>query len=76
MEIEFTPDSIEEIAAEASKRHTGARGLKSILEEIMLNMMYEIPSKKDVSKILITADVIKKKVNPLTLREEEEEKSA
>jgi ATP-dependent Clp protease ATP-binding subunit ClpX len=46
------------------------------LEEIMLNMMYEIPSKKEVSKILITADVIKKKINPLTLREAEEEKSA
>jgi ATP-dependent Clp protease ATP-binding subunit ClpX len=76
VEIEFIPDSIEEIAAEASKRHTGARGLKSILEEIMLNMMYEIPSKKEVSKILITADVIKKKINPLTLREAEEEKSA
>lgn len=76
--LEFTPDSINEIANEAFKRHIGARGLRSILEGIMLNLMYEIPSREDVSKILITGDVIGKKVNPLLLREtdKEEEKSA
>ena len=44
----------------------------------MLDLMYEIPSRDDISKILLTADVIRKKVNPLTLREsgKEEEKSA
>jgi len=76
--LEFTPDSINEIANEAFKRHIGARGLRSILEAIMLNLMYEIPSREDVSKILITGDVIGKKVNTLLLREtdKEEEKSA
>ena len=76
--LEFTPDSINEIANEAFKRHIGARGLRSILEGIMLNLMYEIPSREDVSKILITGDVIGKKVNPLLLREtdKKEEKSA
>ncbi len=76
--LEFTPDSINEIANEAFKRHIGARGLRSILEGIMLNLMYEVPSREDVSKILITGDVIGKKVNPLLLREtdKEEEKSA
>ncbi len=77
VEIEFTPDSLDEISSEAVKRHTGARGLKSILEGVMLNLMYEIPSRDDISKILITGDVIREKVNPLTLREaNEEEKSA
>jgi ATP-dependent Clp protease ATP-binding subunit ClpX len=78
VEIEFKPDSFEEIAEEAIKKHTGARGLKSILEEIMLNLMYEIPSREDIKKILITGDVIRKKTNPLILREgkKEEEKSA
>ena len=78
VELEFTPGSIEEIAEEALKRHTGARGLRSILEGIMLNLMYEIPSRDDVSKVVITSDVIKNGVNPLTLQESEksEEKSA
>jgi len=77
VEMEFKPDAISQIAKEAIKRNTGARGLKSIMENIMLDLMYEIPSRKDISKIVITKDVITKKVNPLTLREgTEEEKSA
>ncbi len=78
VELDFTPGGIEEIANEAMKRHTGARGLRSILEGIMLNLMYEIPSRDDVTKIVITSDVIKKNMNPLTLQETEkkEEKSA
>jgi len=77
--LEFTPDAIEEIASEAIKRHTGARGLKSILEGIMIDLMYDIPSKKDISKVVVTSDVIKKKANPLVLTKkdvEKEEKSA
>ncbi|RKX95681.1 MAG: ATP-dependent Clp protease ATP-binding subunit ClpX [Spirochaetes bacterium] len=77
--LEFTPDAIEEIATEAIKRHTGARGLKSILEGIMIDLMYDIPSKKEISKVVVTADVIKKKAEPLILTKkdiEEEEKSA
>ncbi|MFW6138711.1 MAG: ATP-dependent Clp protease ATP-binding subunit ClpX [Spirochaetota bacterium] len=77
VELEFTPDAYDEIAQEAIKRHSGARGLKSILEGVMLDVMFEIPSRKDVSKIVITREVIQKKVNPLTLREQrEEERSA
>jgi ATP-dependent Clp protease ATP-binding subunit ClpX len=77
VELEFKPDAISQIAEEAIKRNTGARGLKSIMESIMLDLMYEVPSRSDISKIVITKDVITKKVNPLTLREgTEEEKSA
>ena len=72
VEIEFTPEAIEETASEAITRHTGARGLRSILESTMLEIMYEIPSRNDVSKILITPEVIRKEVNPLTLSEGEE----
>ncbi len=76
--LEFAPGSIDEIAEQALKRHTGARGLRSILEGIMLNLMYEVPSRTDISKVIITADIIKKQTNPLTLQEaeNEEEKSA
>jgi ATP-dependent Clp protease ATP-binding subunit ClpX len=77
VELEFTKEAIDEISEEATTRHTGARGLKSILEVFMLDLMYDIPSRQDISKIVVTPDVIKKRVNPLTLREkEEEEKSA
>jgi ATP-dependent Clp protease ATP-binding subunit ClpX len=76
-ELEFTKEAIEEISEEAILRHTGARGLKSILEGFMLDLMYDIPSRQDISKIVVTPDVIKKRVNPLTLREKKkEEKSA
>jgi len=76
-ELEFTKEAIGEIAEEATSRHTGARGLKSILEGFMLDLMYDIPSRQDISKIVVTPDVIKKQVNPLTLREKKkEEKSA
>ncbi len=79
VELEFTPEAIEEIAEEAIKRHTGARGLKSILEGIMIDLMYDIPSRNDISKIVITAEVIKKKSEPIILTKSEidrEEKSA
>ena len=72
VEIEFTPEAIEETASEAITRNTGARGLRSILEGTMLEIMYEIPSRNDISKILITPEVIKKEVNPLTLSEGKE----
>jgi len=76
-ELEFTKEAIGEIAEEATSRHTGARGLKSILEGFMLDLMYDIPSRQDISKIVVTPDVIKQQVNPLTLREKKkEEKSA
>ncbi len=79
VELEFTPDAIEEVANEAIKRHTGARGLKSILESIMVDLMYEIPSRKDISKVVITAEVIKNISEPIVLTKkgiDQEEKSA
>lgn len=63
VELDFEPDAIELIAQEAMKRKTGARALRSIVEEIMLDVMYEIPAKGNVEKYLITADMVKNRNN-------------
>jgi ATP-dependent Clp protease ATP-binding subunit ClpX len=60
----FTPDSLEAIAEQALKRSTGARGLRAIMEEVLLNTMYDLPSRDDVEQVLIDRDVVEKKVNP------------
>ena len=59
VELEFEPDAIDLIASEAIKRKTGARALRSIVEEIMLDVMYDVPSKEDLTKFTITAEMIK-----------------
>jgi len=60
----FTPDSLEAIAEQALKRGTGARGLRAILEEVLLNTMYDLPSRTDIDQVLIDRDVVEDKVNP------------
>ncbi len=64
VELVFTPDSLEAIAEQALKRSTGARGLRAILEEVLLNTMYDLPSRDDVERVLIDRDVVENKVNP------------
>ncbi|MCZ6661428.1 MAG: ATP-dependent protease ATP-binding subunit ClpX [Actinobacteria bacterium] len=64
VELVFTPDSLEEISELALKRGTGARGLRSILEEVLLNTMYDLPSRDDVHQVLIDREVVANKVNP------------
>lgn len=56
--LTFTPDALTAIAKEAIKRKTGARGLRAILEDIMLDAMYEIPGNRNISELQITADII------------------
>ncbi len=58
VELEFEPDAVELIAKEAIKRKTGARALRSIVEEIMLNIMYEVPSREDITKFTITKEMV------------------
>ena len=53
-----------EIADLALLRGTGARGLRAILEEVLLNVMYEVPSRTDVAKVVITGEVVRERVNP------------
>ena len=62
VELKFEPEAVDMIAAEAIKRKTGARALRSIVEEIMLDIMYEIPEKADTKEFVVTADIVKKKI--------------
>lgn len=64
VELIFTREALIAIAKEAQKRKTGARALRSIIEEVMLNIMYEIPSMNNVRKCIVTPEVIEKKEEP------------
>jgi len=64
VELEFTEGSLGAIADQAILRATGARGLRAIMEEVLLNTMYELPSRQDVTKCVIDEDVVRSKVNP------------
>lgn len=63
-ELVFRDGALEAIAEEAIKRNTGARGLRSIMEQLMMQIMYEIPSRSDVSSVLITGDCVRNKQKP------------
>jgi len=63
--LEFTPQALKEIVKEAKVRKTGARALRSILENIMLNIMYEVPSLDNIDTCIITDEVIRKKGKPM-----------
>lgn len=54
VELEFQPDALDAMASVAIKRHTGARGLRSIIENVMKDVMFDIPSRDDVAKVIIT----------------------
>ncbi len=60
----FTPDALSAVAEQALKRSTGARGLRAIMEEVLLNTMYDLPSRNDIEQVLIDRDVVERKVNP------------
>jgi len=64
VELEFSPDALEVVADLAIKRGTGARGLRAIMEETLLGVMYEIPSKPDVAKVIITPQAVLKEAAP------------
>ena len=63
VDLEFEPDAIDLIAKEAIKRKTGARALRSIVEEIMLDVMYDVPTKENISKFVVTAEMVKNRKN-------------
>jgi ATP-dependent Clp protease ATP-binding subunit ClpX len=81
VELDFTDDALEAIADQAILRGTGARGLRAILEEVLMSVMYEIPSRSDVARVVITGEVVLEHVNPTivpreTPKRERREKSA
>ncbi|EAM49977.1 ATP-dependent protease ATP-binding subunit ClpX [Crocosphaera watsonii WH 8501] len=61
VELEFSPEAVKAIAQEAYRRKTGARALRGIVEELMLDVMYELPSRKDVQKCMITGEMVEKR---------------
>ena len=58
MELEITDGAIRRVAEKAQERKTGARGLRSILEVVMTDTMYEVPSRKDIKKVIINEETI------------------
>jgi len=64
VDLEFTDDALEAVADQAILRGTGARGLRAILEEVLLSVMYEVPSRKDVERVVITREAVLEHVNP------------
>ena len=72
VDLQFSDDALEAIADQALLRGTGARGLRAILEEVLMNTMYELPSLDDIGECVITADVVREKVNPTLVPRAEE----
>jgi len=64
VELEFTDEALAAVADQALERGTGARGLRSIIEEVLLSVMYELPSRDDVSKVVIDERVVLEQVSP------------
>jgi ATP-dependent Clp protease ATP-binding subunit ClpX len=67
VELKFTPEAMVAVAKEALKRNVGARGLRIILEELMLDLMYTVPSQRDIKQCLINEDVVASRTQPITL---------
>jgi ATP-dependent Clp protease ATP-binding subunit ClpX len=81
VELEFTSNALDAIADQAILRGTGARGLRAIMEEVLLPVMYDIPSRDDVAKVVITEQTVRENVNPTIVtrqptRRERRDKSA
>ncbi|MFI0449812.1 ATP-dependent Clp protease ATP-binding subunit ClpX [Actinomadura sp. 6N118] len=81
VDLEFTDDALEAIADQAILRGTGARGLRAIMEEVLLSVMYEVPSRHDVARVVITREAVLEHVNPTLVprertKREPREKSA
>ncbi len=79
IELEFTNESLIAIAAKALERNTGARGLRSVVENTVLDIMYELPSRPEIKKCIITKEVIEENADPILEIEDdglEEEESA
>src|ERR1700730_5491394 len=64
VDLEFTSDAVEAIADQALLRGTGARGLRAIMEEVLQSVMFEVPSRKDVERVVITREAVLENVNP------------
>lgn len=74
--LEFEDDALRAVAAKAIQLNTGARGLRAILEDVLLELMFEIPSEKDIEKVIVTKASIDKTEKPIVVRKQIEEKKS
>ncbi len=74
VEVDFRVDALEAVAEKAMERKTGARGLRSIMESVLLDTMYKIPSEENVAKVVVDESVIKGESEPLLVYESAESK--
>ena len=65
VKLDFRPDALKAIAQKAIERKTGARGLRAIIESMLIETMFEIPTSNDVEEVVINADVIEKNSPPI-----------
>ncbi len=72
VELEFTADAIEAVADQALLRGTGARGLRAIMEEVLLPVMFDVPSDEGIARVVVTREVVLDNVNPTIVRREPE----
>ncbi|NCT91744.1 ATP-dependent Clp protease ATP-binding subunit ClpX [Cellulomonas sp. APG4] len=71
VELEFATDALEAIADQALLRGTGARGLRAILEEVLRQVMFDVPSRDDVARVVVTAETVLENVNPTIVPREQ-----
>ena len=74
VELEFTDEAIAAVAEKALERDTGARGLRAIIEEVLLHVMYEVPSRDDIAKVVVTRESVLDGVPPTLVVGEYEKK--
>ena len=73
--LEYEPEALEAIAEKAVEMDIGARGLRGIMESIMTDIMFRVPSETDIEKVLVTADCVKNGAQPLVFRKGQESTS-
>ena len=75
VELDFRDDAVREIAKKAIKRKTGARGLRTILEDILLDVMFDVPSSESVKKVVLDASVVSGENEPYIIHESSAKKN-
>ena len=71
VDLEFTPEALEAVADKAIERNIGARGLRAVMEGVLTQLMYDIPSDHTIEKVTITADCVKNGAQPEIIRDPE-----
>ncbi len=73
VDLEFEDDALRAIAKKAIDRNTGARGLRSIVESVIMESMYEIPSREDIKKVIVTKESVEGETQPIMILKDQEE---